>query len=333
MTAQIASCASIALTSNQVGQNTAWVHLIPAGTFSGVDGRGPWTLNKAEKVIAASREYMGKRQMVVDYEHQTQNSQKNGQPAPAAGWVVGLEARPDGIWGLVEWTEAAAAHIAKREYRYISPMFAHTKAGEVLAVRNASLTNSPNLDQLVALNRAESTMENEQANSKLKATARLLGLGEDAGQDIVVSKLRELLTVAGDLAGLTGVTETAANSAAPDPAKYVPIGDFERVVKEANSLRQGVTETAANSRIAEDIKLGRLAPFMKDWAVALCKTNMPVYEGFMQRVGPAFSDMMKTTHATAHAPNHLGNSHVADEQELAICSRMGLTAEEYAKAR
>lgn len=332
MTVQISSCASIALMSKQAGQNTAWVHLIPAGTFSGVDGRGPWTLNKAEKVIAASREYLGKRQMVVDYEHQSINSQTNGQPAPAAGWIVGLEARPDGIWGLVEWTEAAAAHIAKREYRYISPVFAHTKAGEVLAVRNASLTNSPNLDQLVALNRAESTMENEQADSKLKATARLLGLGEDASQETVVTKLRELLTVAGDLADLTGVTELAANSAIPDPAKYVPIGDFERVVKEANSLRQGVTETAANSRIAEDIKLGRLAPFMKDWAVSLCKTNMPAYEGFMQRVGPAFTGMMKNRHASMVAPNMDGKPQLSDA-DIAVCSSLGLTAEEYAKAR
>jgi phage I-like protein len=31
-----------------------WVHLVPAGRFSGVDGRGPYTLADPAAVIAAS---------------------------------------------------------------------------------------------------------------------------------------------------------------------------------------------------------------------------------------------------------------------------------------
>lgn len=66
--------------------------------------------------------------MVIDYEHQTDHTSENGQPAPAAGWIRELDVRGGALWGRVEWTAKAAASIAAREYRYISPTFRHTPA-------------------------------------------------------------------------------------------------------------------------------------------------------------------------------------------------------------
>jgi phage I-like protein len=51
---------------------------------------------------------------VIDYEHQTLRSAKNGLPAPASGWFgkAGM-ARGEGLFAVdVEWTDAAAAAIA-----------------------------------------------------------------------------------------------------------------------------------------------------------------------------------------------------------------------------
>jgi phage I-like protein len=327
----MSSSALIAILSEQVGHHTAWVHLVPAGTFSGIDGRGPYKLTNADAVIAATREKAGRRKMVIDYEHQSINSQANGRPAPAAGWIVGMEARADGIWGLVEWTETAAAHVSKREYHYISPVFRHAKDGTVLAIENAALTNLPNLDQLVALNRAGATMENDLA-SKLAAAAKLLGLPETAGQAEIVGRFNELFTLASDIASLTGEPLIASHSANPDPAKFVPIGDFERAVADGNKLRQGVTESVAKHRVEDDMRTGNLAPFLKDWAISLCVQNMPAYDSFMERVGPAFANIL-TPHRIGALPPATTGKDTLSADELAVCSRLGLSAEEYTKAR
>jgi phage I-like protein len=62
---------------------------------------------------------------VIDYEHQTLRSAKNGLPAPASGWFKKLEWREGvGLFAVdVEWTDAAAAAIDAGEYRFISPVF------------------------------------------------------------------------------------------------------------------------------------------------------------------------------------------------------------------
>lgn len=58
-------------------------------------------------------------EMPVDYEHMSMSS----QVAPAAGWVKGVSTDGHGLFADIEWTEAAAAKIAAKEYRFISPEF------------------------------------------------------------------------------------------------------------------------------------------------------------------------------------------------------------------
>ena len=122
------------------------IQLLPSGSFQGRDGRGPYVLADASAVIAATREHFGKADIPLDYNHQTELSTQNGQPAPAAGWITELTAEADGIWARVEWTERGAAAVASREFRYVSPVFFHDEAGNVLMLCSAALTNIPNLD-------------------------------------------------------------------------------------------------------------------------------------------------------------------------------------------
>ena len=100
-----------------------WVQLIPAGISHGRDGRGPYNLKDVPAVIAATKAHFGSADIPVDYDHQIMYAKDNGQPAPAAGWIKDFSTRPDGLWGRVEWTERAAAHLKNREFRYLSPSF------------------------------------------------------------------------------------------------------------------------------------------------------------------------------------------------------------------
>lgn len=307
-----------------------WVHLVPAGEFVGIDGRR-FRLADPDAVIEASRKYAGRRKMVIDYEHQTKFAVQNGRPAPAAGWVTGLQRRENGIWGQVEWTDAAAKLIGSKEYRYISPVFFHTNDGTVTLLTEASLTNVPNLDQLTALSRAEATMDTNDLSTKLKTAASLVGLPETADQATIIERLRQIGSIAADLATLTGDQTISINSASPDPTRFVPIGEFERVVADANKLRQGITEKAAMQRVDDEIRQGNLAPFLRDWAVSLCNINVPAFDSFMQRVGPAFNRIV-TPSACDGDPTARG-VHAPDEQEAEVIARMGLTPDEFNKAR
>lgn len=299
-----------------------WVHLLPRGTFDGIDGRGPYVADDPDAIIQASKEIAGQRQMVIDYEHSTDlipgHPRARGTPVPAAGWIVGLQSREDGIWGLVEWTERAAEHLAKREYRYLSPVIKHDPTGRIGAILRASLTNVPNLDQIKALASAE---EGNMTDETRAALIKLLGLDESADDAALIGAVRSL-------------TETKAmQGEAPDPAKWVPIGEFQRAIAEANKLRQGISHHAAEEKVAADIRKGVILPWMKDWAVQLCTSNMSAYENFIGGVGPGFSHLLERTRASDAPPDLQSEGAALSELERQMCANLGITAEHYTATR
>ncbi|MER8924148.1 phage protease [Mesorhizobium sp. M0802] len=299
-----------------------WVHLMPSGTFYGKDRRGPWTLRKPEAVIEASRRFAGLNQIPIDYEHQLVNAKTNGKPAPAAGWITGMQARDNGIWALVEWTPAAAAHIANREYRYLSPAFTTTKrdpndGGDVTKIVHAGLVNTPNFDQLTAVANAQ---ENQDMEKQLEQLKTLLGLDATADLVAVNAKVETLLS-------------TAANAANPDPAQFVPIGAFQQAVAEANQLRQGITKADAEAHVATHIASGHIAPFMKEWAVSLCTVNKQSFDSFVAAVGPSVVRIITPQLGDRRRSAGGSANENLTETELAVCSQMGITAEELIKAR
>lgn len=123
-----------------------WVHLVPSGTFKGVDGRGPYTLKNPAAVIAASMGAGAK--LPIDENHAIDLAAPKGGPSPARGWIVQMEAREDGIWGRVEWTETGKVLMADRSYSGISPVFLHDKSGVISRIERAALTNTPNMAEL-----------------------------------------------------------------------------------------------------------------------------------------------------------------------------------------
>lgn len=137
------------------------VQLLPPGAFYGRDGRGPWRVVDPAAVIAASRELAAGADLVIDYDHQSDYAAVagTGGRAPAAGWITGLSLAPDGgISAAVSWTAQARRAIAAREYRFLSPVFAHDAAGRVVRLLRAGLTNTPNL-ALPALNKEMHAMD------------------------------------------------------------------------------------------------------------------------------------------------------------------------------
>jgi phage I-like protein len=307
--------ASIALALNAQGASSAggqWVHLTPSGKFSGRDGRGPWNVPDPNKVITATNSRQGDA-LPVDYDHQIDQSEKNGQPAPAAGWIKELDARTSGIWGRIEWTARAAAHIAAREYRFISPVFHYRPdTGEVMALARAALTNNPNLE-LVALARAQSG----NPMTELEELQELLGLNGSANLSDVVAGVRTL------------VTQKAANT--PDSSSFVPMAVFEQVTAELNARNQGMSEELAVNHVEAVMSKGKLIPFLKDWAVDLCRRDRPAFDQFLEKTaGAPFQRLMEPIpHLKGKPPTH---DLRLSETETAIARQLGHSDEEFIAA-
>lgn len=300
------------MTRVEPGSTKQTVHLLPAGTFHGRDGRGPYSLKDPAAVMAASRARAGRVPMPIDYDHQIDFAGHNGKPAPAAGWIKALHARADGIWGLVEWTERAASHLDQREYRYLSPVFTHALDGTVTGLLRAALTNNPNLDQLTALASMETNMDD------LAPLRELLGLPNDADIAAIIAKVRELLT---------------ARQAAADPSKFVPIGDFERAVSEVNRLNQGISLHAATNHVEAQIVGGKLPPFLKEWGISLCSVNKPEFDKFMERTaGKLYAQLFGPSHVSAQPPGARQAGGLSDE-ETAIASNLGVAPDAYLKTK
>lgn len=338
---QLTASISVALASipnDPQNVNRRWVHLLPNGTFDAVDGRGPWRLSNPDEVIANTRKYTGQRQIVIDYDHQTVGADKGNARAIAAGWLVGLEARADGIWGLAEFTDTAAEHIKNREYRYLSPVFSYVKDGKIVCIKSAALTNSPALDTLTALARSEDTMDNNLSVEELKQAALALGLPADADANAIAAKIAELKKL---IAGFEGTpelvpapNETAQNSAAPDPSKFVPIGDFRRAISEINRLNSGISKQDAEAHVALSIRSGTIPPFARDWAISLCTVNKPAFDEFAKGIGPSFRKILEPQVRYASQPRTSDkNNSALDADEIAVCKRMGLTEKEFINAR
>ncbi|MEX0852581.1 MAG: phage protease [Bauldia sp.] len=186
-TDRTALCQAVVLPDPGSGPGQAapeWIHLLPAGDVVTVDGRGPYRVEDAAALVNASLQ-AGNR-LEIDENHATYLAAPKGLPSPARGWIVELQARDDGIWGRVEWTEAGRQLIADRAYRHISPVIVHRKGGQVIALRGASLVQHPNLRGLTALHSEESDMD------LLAKLREALGLADDADEATALNAVTEL---------------------------------------------------------------------------------------------------------------------------------------------
>ena len=287
-------------------QTEQWIHIMPSGEFSPRDGRGPWAMHNPESVIAASTAFAGKKPIPVDYDHQIDMVVKNGQPALAAGWIKQLESRADGLWGLVEWTAKASAHVAAKEYRYLSPVFNFTPSGEVTRVLRAALTNNPALELTALASTQGADMQNQDLMVELRS---LLGLAGDADMTAIIQAVRELTS--------------EACSTQPD------VDQQETIASVTMAFQQQAEETALATAVDLAVIQGHILPVHKETALSLCGNDKGKFEQFVSTVSP-FLKGIRGMQTGGVAPELRGSNerptHL-DETAKAVCLALGHSQE------
>jgi phage I-like protein len=252
-----------------------WVHLIPAGTFSGVDGRGPWKLADAQAVIAAS---MADGDLLIDESHATDLAPTTGVAAPARAWIKELQAHDDGIWGRCDWSETGKQLMSERAYRGVSPVFVADKKGVVLRILRAALTNTPNLTQLASLNSEEHGMD-------LTRLREALGLAETADEAAILTAVTaSVATVTRHSQQLSAIAAAAGLDAALAPDGLVVALQAQRAgATDAQQLAgQVVTLQTQLSTLQAERGRERAVAFV-DGAIKAGKPISPLRDHFVTR--------------------------------------------------
>lgn len=323
----------LALPPETDGAVPEWIELIPAGgRVQGEDGRW-WTNPDAQAVVAAT-----KLPIPLDWEHATELRAPKGEPSPAAGWIEALEASEGGaIRGRVTWTPAGHYSVRSREYRFVSPVFLFDQNSKrILRLLNAALTNRPNLP-LAALNAADDPSPSPQSETTMdEKLLAALGLAKDATEDQALNAVQKLKDER-QAALNQAQTLRQAQGELPSLDKFVPRADYDVAMNRATAAEKALGErdqaehkAKAEAAVNAAVEAGKITPATKEFYLATCQTKEGL-ESF-QKFAAAAPVIAGETGLAGKKPEGDKGAGKLSAEQLAVCQRMGLVPEEYAKA-
>lgn len=332
------------------------VQLVPCGKFRGVDGRpkdaAHWVMDAqaAQDVIA----FCSARQneFVIDYEHQSLLTETNGQPAPAAGWFSGAALRWEegvGLFAKSRWTPRAQGFIDSDEYKYISPVILYQKGtGRVKGIISAALTNNACIDGMdEVLSRAaasfllDTSKENgmdellEQLrwffNLPTLATAEeILAEVKKAADKIKAAQPEATAAASFRVDGLIaslGTEVAALKSAAPDPAKFVPVEVMTELQTEVAALRNEKIARDVDGVVVAALTAGKLLPPQEKWARDLGMKDLAALTDYLETAQTVAA--LSGTQTGGTPPAGGKNEHGLNDTQLATCKQLGVSPEDY----
>lgn len=294
-------------------------HIFPDGIFRSDDGRPAsltggelrdWLMNAEIAASLALALANGGKPILYDYEHNSLYGDSR-----AAGWIDRLDyVAGKGLFGHVEWTPDAAEDIAKKVYRYSSPFFSFDpKSGAVTKLLSVALTNNPALGELgaVELARKHSIFSTEEEADMADKEALAALTAERDGLKT------ETVALAAERDGLK--TQVAALTTERDTLKAK--------VDAAEKEKAEAALTAGKAKHGELLQAaltdGRLVPAQKTWAE---KQTLAALTEYLDATKP-----LPITQKQVDGKD--GGGHGLNEEELAMCSKMGVSPEDFTKAK
>jgi len=322
-----------------------WVKAVPLGEF-----RNQLT-GKMQKITA---EHLGeiernfaddpRGETVFDYEHQT----LFGGQAPAAGWIKRFENRGEsGGFTKVEWNEQAAGFIARREYKYVSPVifFNHiNERGERIGayLHSVALTNTPwirELPALVAKLDLNLYSGGSEMNEILKKLAEALGMVGETDEAKIIARVQTLKAERDDMFAARqsvmtklGISDAGLLIASIDKALvhegFVAKSMYDEADAERKTLKNEIAQvkaTEVGGLVAKALTEGKIAPSQKAWAVDYAQKDRAGFEAFVASA----AKVIPTGKIDNGAP--AGGKIELSAEETAVCKQLGLDTETYRK--
>lgn len=264
------------------GNYSKWIQAMPLGKYMHpMHGVIDITPERVARFADNVNKGVRGQALDIDYDHK----QHNGK---AAGWVKSAEARPDGLWILVEWVKDAWEDIKTGAYRYFSPEFVdewvhpatQSKFSDVLF--GGGITNRPflkgilpiNLSEILAESETETNEGNLMFNEEQRAALRAkFGLAEDADDQTILMALVSAATEAGDSGAGTQPPEQAGESTTTEN------NDGTAEQPETGQVNGATSPSSVTVKFSEDlIKLAEGNPLVKQLMENLANNNKQLKE-------------------------------------------------------
>jgi len=216
----------------------------------------------------------------IDYEHQSLGgayASPSGQ-APAAGWIRNLQAVPPtqadggqaGLLADVEWTEAARARLAAREYRYLSPVvIVRTSDRRVVAVHSVALTNKPAIVGMKPI-------VNRQVANGGEPSAELAA--DDAPAEPNANMGQDTSTEA------TALADLRARLDVEEDAEEITV--LRSAVDRIDALSEELARQRAAEKVASAMRAGTLTGAQREWAMALAMKDPAAFDAWAASAPP-----------------------------------------------
>ena len=340
------------MTSNAVSQDQTpvlpeWIRVLPRGAVELSDHREPFMVDKASLLSMAADFRSRGVDLVIDYEHQS----LQGERAPAAGWIKDLEARDDGLWARVDWTQQARDYLEKKEYRYFSPVLRLDPATRrPLALLHVGLTNVPAIKHLPplvakwggeaappgapqpaepAVRALAAKMDSVKEKGKMvEQLKRLMGLEPEVEEGAVCGKALEAFRDLASTLNLPGEVSVAQLKGAVEALK-AGASRLVRAEEALQALKVRLAKETADRCVEEALQAGKVSPAQRGWALEYCRRDP---EGFQ-----TYADRAPKLVPTGEELQILREDH-HDESgllpaELAVCQSLNVSKEAYLQAK
>lgn len=185
------------------------MHVSDVGEWEG-HSVGPFALTRDAFVQCIEAMRTCETPAPVDYDHSSLRP-LDGQPTPAAGYILDLSIRDDGLYALVEFTQRAAEMVRAGEYRFCSGVFvwdaADRKTGDPIPCQldSIGLTNKPFID----------------GQHAIRLSRRALGASMEIAKKDLMAKLDALVSgptvTAAEIKALVDFLEKSAEPEASEP--------------------------------------------------------------------------------------------------------------------
>jgi phage I-like protein len=328
------------------GAAPEWIHLLPApadGLVRTSDQRGPYTMASFAEIIANT--FAARDAFEIDTNHASFLAAPRGEAAPAMGWVREMQARADGLWGRVEWTDEGRKLVVGRAYRGISPVVMHDASKKITSLANASLVNRPNLPGLAALHAEETSM------NFMEQLAEMLGLPATATQEQIIAALegkmaaktegadapdmamQAAMTQIGTALGITGGSTAAIIAAAQATAKPTELlalqSEIAALTTQLNGVSDGRARDTATAFIDGAIRKGHagVKP-LRDRYIAM---HMADATGTAELINAM--PCLTGGGIAQLAPASDGTTAALNAEESSITKMLGLSIEDFTAAR
>lgn len=351
-----------------VGED-GYIQALPDGHFAAVDGRpddvagGKWLMDSVAFAALQANTPHKAGDLVIDYEHQTLNKEKNGLPAPAAGWfnIDDVQYRQgQGLFIKPRFTDNAIAYLTAKEYKYFSLVFGYdTSTGRPQFIHSAALTNRPGVDgmlplaslaALAALNTSLNPPEPSQStdteelhvNPLLRKILAALGVevpeaatALTAEQEVAaLSALNTLTTAANSVDGLKQqLTALSATSPSVDLSQYVPVATVAALRAQLVALTAENGVLTVEQTVKAAIDEGKAFECERDYLTKLGKQSIAALTANLgERVAIAALTAKQTTTVPDPIKDKETKLAALTADEIKMADSWGMSHADFAKA-